>query len=239
MSNKFELKNRDEVIIFEKYLHNYCQKRSNSSYPKYISLVPAYEQLHSRRDGGRIFTALLDLHISFILTYDDVVEIANIWNNNFSKGKLEKGSILDNEHKFIGKILIHRYFTSFVLRYRALWDKIMGLLILFFLPDKYDKFISADHRRKKFNILAKEITVLNEELILQINQTINEFDNKFRTSEAHGTGVLRKWTFLMESMDENPQIEIIKFWNAISKMVGNIGRLFYPKGINDSFILIK
>jgi len=33
---------------------------------------------------------------------------------------------------------------------------------------------------------------------------LTAFDNNFRTSEAHGTGVLRKYSFTMASLSENP-----------------------------------
>jgi hypothetical protein len=55
---------------------------------------------------------------------------------------------------------------------------------------------------------------------------ITRFDNTFRTSEAHGTGRLRKYSLSMESMVDNPQIELIGFWNAMNGFIAEIGKKF-------------
>lgn len=59
-----------------------------------------------------------------------------------------------------------------------------------------------------------------------VEKHIAEFDELFRTPEAHGTGNLRNWVFSMAQMHENPQIELIHAWNVMNSIVrGTIGKL--------------
>jgi len=117
--NKFILNDRDEVETFENMLRKYIKNRVQFSL-SHISLVKAYDKLQTRDDGGKIFAALLDIEINFVLLYYDIYNIGGIWNQKFSKGKLEGGSVLDSKDKFFGKMDIHRFSSSYVLRYRAL-----------------------------------------------------------------------------------------------------------------------
>lgn len=224
MTNSFKLKTREEVELFEARLNEYMISM-NCTPLTHISLVTAYEQLqeHKDKDSSRVFSALIDLHLNFMLLFTDLNKIAATWNRFFSIGQLEGGSTLDSTDKFFGKMEIHRYSTSFVLRYRALWDKIMGFLILLFKQEQYDKFFEGNSRKKKFDKIASRIEEIPNELVTQIHVFLTLFDDSFRTPEAHQAGVLRKYTFLMEPMLENPQIELLGYWNFINEMVVQLG----------------
>lgn len=223
--NKFILNNRNEVETFENMLREYIKTRAQYSL-SHISLVKAYDKLRTRDDGGKIFAALIDIEINFVLLYCDIHNIGGIWNQKFSKGKLEGGSVLDSKDKFFGKMDIHRFSSSYVLLYRALRDKIMGLLILIFSPERYESFYRSKSKKKSFKRIVEKIPQISPEFITSINDSLTKFDNEFRTPESHGTGSLRKWSFLMESMAENPSIELISFWNMINDMMVKISKLF-------------
>ena len=79
---------------------------------------------------------------------------------------------------------------GFVLRYRALWDKIMGLLVVLLVPDRYEAFVKADSLKREF------LKVVGPTLALDVVENsiamVQEFDDDFRTAEAHGSGRLRK-----------------------------------------------
>ena len=154
-SKAFILGSREEVVAFEMMLDSYSTQNFQTSL-QHISLVEAYDYLKNRQDGSRVFAAILDLRISLILVFSDIVSMGAVWNRFFSKGKLEGGSVLDNTTKFNGKMDIHRFNTSFVLRYRALWDKVMGLLILMDAPLHYDQFMKAGSRKKEFIKIMEE-----------------------------------------------------------------------------------
>lgn len=221
----FTLKSREEVARFEELLDSYVVARAQ--FPlKHISLIDAYDGLQNDTNGGRIFSALLDIHINFLLLYLDSNSVGATWNGYFSRGKLEGGTVLDSQAKFFGKMDIHRFNTAYVLRYRALWDKLMGLIVLMHAPNDYESFIKAKSRKKTFAKLADKHKFAKPEFIEKLNNLLSRFDNTFRTSEAHGTGVLRKYSFTMESMAENPQIELIDFWNAMNGFLAEFGKQF-------------
>ncbi|MBD2095848.1 hypothetical protein H6F90_11880 [Trichocoleus sp. FACHB-591] len=222
MTNSFKLETREEVELFERRLNEYMISTvGTSTWP--ISLVTAYDQMQGRNDLGHVFAALIDLYLSFILVSADSMKIAGIWNEISSKGNLESGSALDSPEIFFGKMEVHRYSTSYVLRYRALWDKIMGFLVRLLAPDQYDKFFSAKSRKKEFKNIALKIQEIPDELVEQISVFVTLFDDSFRTAEAHGTGTLRKYSFLMEPVQENPQIQLLGYWNFVNEMVTQMG----------------
>lgn len=221
----FTFNNRQEIEKFENFLEQYITKKAQV-YPSHISLVNAYDLLQTRKDGGRIFMALFDLQLTFMLLSCDMHNVLATWNKNFSKGKLEGGTILDSRDKFFGKMEMHRFNSSFVLRYRALWDKIMGFLVLYFKPDEYDKFYKGPSRKKRFKKIAKEIPIITDGFINDIEEIITKFDNMFRTSEAHGSGVLRKWSFTMDLMIDNPLSELVSHDGIANQIMIKIGKLF-------------
>lgn len=224
-SKGFNLGSRDDVVTFEAMLDSYSIQ--NLQMPlQHISLVEAYDYLQNRPDGSRVFAAVLDLRINLIFVFGDITSMGAIWNQLFSKGKLEGGSVLDSVIKFNGKMGMHRFNTSFVLRYRALWDKVMGLLLLMQAPQYYEQFMRAKSRKKEFIKIAKANNIGQEVFIEELVDLLTTFDDKFRTSEAHGTGVLRKYAFLMESMIENPQGELIGYWNKLNQFMANYGKIF-------------
>lgn len=221
---KFSLFSREEVLQFETLLDQYIASRGQFAL-KHISLVKIFDIVNKREDKNKIFSAILDLQINFSLLYLDLNSVGSTWNNFFSKGKLEGGSILDSEIKFFGKMDIHRFNSSYIFRYRALWDKIMGILILIKAPQEYEHFISSKSKKKSFRKIALQSKIVNEELLTSIEKLLTDFDNNFRTSEAHGTGALRKFSFVMEPIHKNPQIELMGYWNAINDFICQFGKI--------------
>jgi hypothetical protein len=221
----FRLDSRDDVVKFEELADVYAKRKAQ--FPiKHLSLSAFFDYCQQRDDGRRLFSAMLDIFINFLLLYCDFHEVGATWNENFSKGKLEGGSILDSEAKFLGKMDVHRFNSSFILRYRALWDKLMGLMIMLKAPNQYEKYSSASSRKAKFAKIAVEEKIMSQEDVSSISNLLEEFDNEFRTAEAHGTGALRKWTLSMESMTENPSIKIIGYWKEINRFMSDLGKTF-------------
>jgi hypothetical protein len=224
-SEAFTLKSRDEVLRFEELLEQYVTARSHFA-PNHLSLATVYDQLQGREDGGKIFTALLDIQINFMILHLDMSAVGGTWNSTFSKGKLEGGSVLDSADKFFGKMEIHRFNTSFVLRYRAIWDKLMGLMVMIFCPKDYEAFASAKSRKKAFAKIAEREKWGEGEFHKSIATLLTKFDDTFRTPEAHGTGALRKYSFTMDSLLQNPQGELVGYWNAVNGFISNLGKAF-------------
>lgn len=192
----FKLNSREEVVRFEYLLDSYVKSKAHNAL-QHISLTKAYDQLQGHENGGRLFSALLDIQINFVLLYLDIIAVGSTWNSQFSKGKLEGGSVLDSEAKFFGKMDIHRFNTSYILRYRAIWDKIMGLIVLEHAPSDYDAFSKSKSKKKTFKKILDKCDQVSPEFIYGVNDLLTNFDHTFRTAEAHGTGSLRKYSFTM------------------------------------------
>lgn len=220
----FKLNNSEEVKLFCDRLDNFHKSKIGHALP-YIDLNVAFEKLQGYSVGGKLFTALLDLKINFVMLHIDSMKAGVTWNNYFSKGKLEGGSVLDDQQKFNGKAEMQYFYGNFIPRYRAIWDKLMGILILLFQSESYDKFRRAKSRKKEFEKLCKEIPQIPEEFVANVIKGISDFDQKFRTPEVHGTGKIRKWSFTMFTLNETPLIDITKYWNWLLPNLSEIDRL--------------
>ena len=201
---------------------SYLEERKQPVLP-YYSLVPAYDKLDSR-----LFYSYFDMVISIIHLDYDLWTGAQIWNEKFSKKESARGSILDSRDNFFGKMDIHRYHVASVLRYRAIWDKIMGFLILMFSPEDYSVFAKADSRKKSFKkILQKHLDRCPylSDIIKIIDGPLTEFDNEFRTPEAHFTGRLRIWSFMMLSWKEDPTFDLYGYCNLLNHVMIKIKEL--------------
>jgi hypothetical protein len=220
----FKLSNSHEVNLFSERLDNFLKNKIGQKCT-YIDLNLAYEKLQGYSDGGRLFTALLDLKLNFAMLDIDSTMASGTWNQYFSKGKFEGGSVLENQLIFNGKTEIHYYHTNFIPRYRAIWDKIMGILILIFKPEKYDNYRRARSRKKEFEKLCKDIPQIPDVLLQNIFTGLSEFDNNFRTPEIHGTGSIRKWSFTTFAIQKTPLIDFGKYWNWLLLILSEIDRL--------------
>ncbi len=218
------LQSEDEIKKFEEYFEKY-ENSISGHHLKHLSLINMSKILEAEENSGRTFVAFLDIKLSFSHIYRDIMNIGNVWNKNFSKGKFEGGSFLDSQQRFDKKMDMHYHFTSFVLRYRAIWDKIMGFILLIMAEDaEYKKFEKAKSRKKSFKKSA-EISGIPKEFYEEIIDKLEKFDNQFRTAEAHGTGVLRKFVFDMTSITDNPQGELLLYWNFLNETIDKIGKL--------------
>jgi hypothetical protein len=104
--------------------------------------------------------------------------------------------------------------TAFVLRYRAIWDKLMGVVLLLLEPENYQKYCKSKSRKKYFCDLLKKKGGQWPIYAQGVSDTIETFDSRFRTAEAHGSGKLKKLIFNHFSADSNPLEDL--FWATTS-----------------------
>ncbi len=223
-SGGFTLDNREEIVRFEHLLQK-CTARLCQVPINLPSLIVGFDAIQSHPKKNCVFYALLDIRLHFICLQVEIQRAAGTWNECFSKGKLEGGSVLDSEQKLFGKMSMYGDLTSFTLRCRALWDKVMGFLVLLVTPNQYDEFIRSKSRRRKFLQLARKTSENFGKFGESLAAHVKEFDEKFRTAEAHGAGRLRKWVFLMESLHENPQIELLGFSSVMAQQMELLERI--------------
>jgi hypothetical protein len=228
----FKLNNSEEVKLFCERLDNFQKSKVGVALP-YIDLNVAFEKLQGFSEGGRLFTALLDLKLNFVMLNIDSMKASGIWNQYFSTGKLVGGSVLDNQLKFNGKSEMQYYQGNFIPRYRAIWDKLLGILILMFMPDSYEKFRRAKSRKKEFEKLCKEIPQIPEEFVKNVIKGIADFDQSFRTPEIHGTGTLRKWNFTMLASHETPLREFGNYWNWLLPILSELDKVIKAMIVNE------
>jgi hypothetical protein len=221
----FKLETREDVARFEALSDAYAKSRANFAV-NHISLTGAFDYCQTRQDGAKLFTAFLDVFINFMLIWCDTISAGRAWTESFSRGQLEGGSVLDSQEKFTGKMDVHRFNTAFIFRYRALWDKLMGVLVMTYVPNRYEDFITAKSRKKAFRKCMADVAGFTSEAWEALEKHLTEFDNKFRTAESHGTGALRKWSFLMLPLNETPAIQLIGAWNVMNHFVAMLGKSF-------------
>jgi hypothetical protein len=149
----------------------------------------------------------------------DRSDIGTIWNNTFSKEQDNLNDLYSSQMNFNAKMDMHRFNNSFILRYRAIWDKIMGVIILVYDPSSYDSFLKSKSRRTKFARIAEKIKKIPTDFIELVTQRLESFENTFRTPEAHGTGRLRIYSFLVKEAPSNPEIELYGYHNFLVEVI--------------------
>lgn len=222
----FVLATRSEVQQFESQLTEYVNTRTNFALP-YISLLDAFDAVISRSDSEKVFTALLDIVINLNLVWCDQIASARAWGELVDNGKINT-PLLEDTVSFFSRMDIHRFSTAYIFRCRALWDKIMGFFILYFDPARYEDFAKAKSKRRTFKKIAAAGSNIPSEYLTQLDSLINDFDDRFRSPEAHGTGSIRKWSLSHQAGINNPHVSLGSSWNQIAPMLIVIGLIFTP-----------
>ena len=157
----FKLNDIKEVQEFSNRLDLYMKKVTGSTLT-YIDLPKFFQYcLSNKENGGRIFTAVLDLKITFVMLYKDI----------FCTGATESGfkfskenAIKCGEEEFIRKCEMQYYYSNFIYRFRAFFDKYMGLLFLIYKPEEYNNYRHAKSRKKYFKDNFKNISQVDNSL---------------------------------------------------------------------------
>ena len=187
---------KEEARQFDELLNEYSKKSARIVHPPFLSLANCWERIQNVEQAGRIFTAVFDIKLTLVLLNYDAVEITTAYNI-MKKGADEKQPIVGQPlDTFFARVDLHRSANAYILRYRAIFDKLMGLLVLMHSPDDYQRFLKAKSRRKEFKKIAyKHSRIFPAESIKNLFKSITIFDNGYRTSEAHHAGKLRKYSF--------------------------------------------
>ncbi len=225
---EFKLESLEDVIRFEALMKSYQRFPLN-----HISLTDAYKRFQNRPDHKKIFTAVFDLMINFQFLFDEFALAHGIYGDYLAHLPTD-ATLFDSQLIFNKKMDMLRNISSFVFRYRAVWDKFMGVNVLIFAPKEYEAFISARRKLKTFKKLALKHRFLTEKDITTIEHLVNSFSNNFRTSEIHGAGILRKYILSMDSMIKNPQLQLIYYWNSLNRFISILGKNFIaPQSIKE------
>lgn len=181
------------------------------------TLKDTYTYSEGRPDQGRFVAAFLDLQLGSALLTCDFFGPHGIHQSLAGMRRGHCRSPLSSAAEFTTTLHWHHALSGFILRYRSLWDKIMGCLVLMYQPRSYEKFLKADSRKKKFRRLASEFQAGAIDIVSIIDGQISRFDDIFRTPEAHGAGSIRKWTLSSEPAFETPQVDLVAYWNLFGE----------------------
>ena len=219
----FHFKSVEEVEKFDTLFRNYVQLKTKIRMT-HIDNVSFYTKCNETGQLG-LFYSLFDICINFNLIFIDLIESGGIISIP------QEANFLDSESIFYDRMKEHQHISSFILRYRAILDKIMSVLVRMYAEDKHANFSSAKSRKNKFLNLCVENNALSSAIehitggdIDEFKEVVTIFDNTYRTAEAHGEGVLRK-SFASRSFEESPRSDIIGFWEYLRKLMENFEEL--------------
>ena len=206
---EFKLNDKSEVISFNELLENYVYDEIHISFSA-ISLPAWFDKCMAIEQGGRLFAALFDLKITVAFLFIDSLKAAP---DGDSMNRRDDIDILSNPVLFKKKMKMLHENIDLVMRYRAFYDKFMGVLVLAFCPDEYDSFVKADSRKKEFG--KKMTDHLDPCEIKSLNASISHLDDTFRTPEVHQTGRMRKWVLSSRDLFLDNEIDLLGYMNDI------------------------
>lgn len=214
-----EFKTSSQVEEFEKSLEKYLRSKGDHPLP-YIPLVTVFE-ISEKRNSFRLFYSALDLKINIFYLSLDLLD----YSHGPKKGlnKIKPFAPVNDPEAFAIRADAHRSLSSFIYRYRAIWDKIFGFMILLLAPDEYKNFRNQKRSRKrKFLKIMESVPVPNPKALERVLLDLEDFEKRFRTPEAHDTGSLRKWTFTLGDFFTQESMDLIEYWNKLIRTLNGI-----------------
>lgn len=206
---EFSLKNQEEVARFNDLLNGYVYDKTHISFTA-ISLHRWYDKCMSTPRGGRLFTALIDLKITVAFLFVDSIKAAP---DRDSLNREDDNDILADSALFRKRLEMLHKNIDLATRYRAFYDKYMGVLVLTLCPENYDSFLKADSRKKDF--CKRMAGYIDESNLRSLMTSISHLDDRFRTPEVHQTGRMRKWIFSSRDLFLDNEIELTGYMNDI------------------------
>ena len=217
----FCINDRKQAQTLSKQMEYY--RRNKAMKPvSLFSLGDVYDLANQYQEPGRISTALFDLYLYTTELELCIDEIAKRWNEDVEYRRNSSDSILFDSKFLEERMALHRMTTEYTLRHRAAWDKLMGIIVLLISPEKYNEYFKKKEKLKTFKKIVENWDEYGEELADDINSLVSTFNNRFRTAEAHDFGVWRKWAFVVQDGEEDPQADLIKAHNLFLKHLGLI-----------------
>ena len=172
-----------------------------------------------------MFARVVDLQLQVAALAVDLGEIGKSANSDLRNPSRVSRDYLNDEEAFSERLALFRAMSGFVLRYRAIWDKIMGTHVLILDPEGYDRFKSTRSRRRAFvRFMAKRGSSLST-VADDLAEVISEFDRKFRTEEAHGTGASSRLAF-EPFRDGHPVEDLFWAWNELNRHLLALAEIF-------------
>ncbi len=207
----------EEVAAFETQLDQYLEQRGVVPF-HWVSLPDAWQFLLKHEAGSKAFALLMEVYLGAAALQQELKEIVEVLNEEI-RGDQEPDS------HFAARMHLHRVNSAYILRYRAVLDKIMSFIVLTAEPAEHKKFESAKSRKKRFLRICSESKRVSTTIGQYFGTLTTAFDSRYRTGEAHGGGSLRKWNFSDITSQGHPQEDMVWAWNSLHPLLTMIGKV--------------
>lgn len=204
----------------EKSLENFCKSAGFKS-----STLFCLTSYNSTIDNN-LFGLIKDLRINLVFCNFDYIQAG-------LKNYLAKHEFQFQQDIKLRELIFYQYHVSnFVVRFRAVGDKVMRLLL--YLYAKKSDIKKFDHARSKLNTFIK---ICEQNKVLEkykdMANIFRSLDEQYRTDEIHDMGgKLRNSIITKKSFGVNdPIIQIGNYWNILTCDLG-ILKDIYIKTLN-------
>lgn len=209
-AQKFVLHNREEVTSFETMLNKHVETETHLPF-RSLNLTRAFDYCMSlKEDGPKLFAALLDLKITIAFLFIDGIKYAPDFN---ALNRKDRANILEDEALFNKKMKMLHHNIDLAIRYRAFYDKFMGVTVMLLNPSKYEVYNNARSRKKVFPNLVKGL--LDDESISTLIEQVTYLDENYRTPEVHQTGSMRTWVLTSQDLFLDKQLNLMNYFNWV------------------------
>lgn len=211
------IKSVEDAIAFDKLMDDY-QKNNDVQILKYLSMESVYKCLPVMQEPGQVSSFLQDLKIQFVFLNCDNCKMSDLQN--------EYKKMNTANERFMNRTELLKINSNFILRYRATWDKVMAILVLILNPDQFKKFYQGNSRKKKFKTIFSQNKAIPDYMLQHILKTTKDFDEKYRTKEAHQNGSAIKFTYSDVVGPFSDQSNMSWAWNALLEVIVLIDSVF-------------
>lgn len=212
-SQRFTLHNREEVETFETMLHKHVEAETHLPFHS-LNLIQAFDYCMAlKENGAKLFAALLDLKITIAFLFIDAIKYAPDFN---ALNRKDGSNILEDEALFNKKMKMLHHNIDLAVRYRAFYEKLMGVMIMLYNPSQYGRF---DSRGKKEGSLSKFKKIIegyiDDEIILPLIEQVTYLDYNYRTPEVHKIGSMRTWVLTSQDLFLDKQLNLMNYFNWV------------------------
>ena len=191
-------------------LHKHVEAETHLPFHS-LNLTRAFDYcMELGENGGKLFAALLDLKITIAFLFIDAIKYAPDFNALNRKDGL---NILEDEALFNKKMKMLHHNIDLAVRYRAFYDKLMGIVIMLKQPSMYGYFINKDRKtstKTKFKGIIKGY--IDDECISTLINQVDYLDNNYRTAEVHKTGSMRTWVLTSQDLFLDKQLNLMNYF---------------------------
>jgi hypothetical protein len=193
----------------------------------HISLEEAWLFCARHPEGGRLFAQVLDIQLQVAALQAEMAVVGKTVNSDLQHSKTNPRQPLASAADFAPGMRLFEAMTSFILRYRAIWDKLMGAIVLLLDHTQYQAYCKAKSRKRFFVGFLSKHSDRWRQYAANVSETIEAFDTKFRTAEAHGSGVARRLAFEPVHDDTHPIADLFWASNALNAQLVALAEVFH------------